>query len=423
MMEFAKLEAAPSLIDLAAQAVEALRTNRLRSALSVLGIAVGIAAVLTINGIGRGAHLQIFKELETFGLNSIWIFRDYEEKDPARAVRQGSGIDNGDFYALEEGCCPAVRQATPLVYLPQQIAPPLIHAGNRYSNARLLGVGEAFTIIGNEVVISGRTFNREDMQRRRAVVVIGSQVHSDLFGTYADPVGQELRIAGQKYEVIGVLKLRSRGFLASIGSVGGQDDNNRILMPFTALQQIGADKQIQVLQIEAITHEATDDAQRQIIGFLQRRHSEKFVYKVETMAQHIATANNILGMVSLIGIIAASMSLLVGGLGIMNIMSTSVLERTREIGLRKAVGGSRRDIQTQFLLEALLISMAGGMIGLLLGGLLTWTLSKIVGITLLPAPGMIATALVISMVVGLASGYYPAYRAARLRPVEALRYE
>ncbi len=194
-------------------------------------------------------------------------------------------------------------------------------------------------------------------------------------------------------------------------------------MPFTALQQIGADKQIQVLQIEAITHEATDEAQRQIVGFLQRRHSEKFGYKVDTMAQHIATANNILGMVSLIGIIAASMSLLVGGLGIMNIMSTSVLERTRELGLRKAVGGSRRDIQIQFLLEALLISMAGGMIGLLLGGILTWVLSKIVGIPLLPAPGMIATALVISMVVGLASGYYPAYRAARLRPVVALRYE
>ncbi len=407
--------------DIAAQAGWALRDNALRSLLSVVGIAVGITAVMAVGTISKGGHYLVFSELETFGLKSVWIFRDRQDKDPHRAVRKGTGIDNDDYAVVRGGCCPAVSRVSPVVY--DFGKRQLIRFGNRYSNASVEGVGSEYTVITNDILALGRSFRIQDEERRRPVAIIGPQPHADLFGASQNPIGKEIRIGPQKYTVVGVLKAKSRGFLASIGSAGGQDANNRILIPYTLYQQQLGKKEIHWLQAEAVSQDEADTAVRQISDTLTRRHGDRYAYKGETMAQYIDTATRILQGVALIGVVAAAVSLLVGGLGIMNIMSTSVLERTREIGLRKAIGARQRDILLQFLAEAVFISTLGGVLGLMVGTLASYGLALATGFPLAPSWAMIVAALTVSIGVGMLSGYYPARRAALMRPVVALRYE
>jgi len=403
------------------QALYALKDNRRRTLLSILGIAIGIAAVMAVSTISKGGNYLIFSELETFGLNSAWVFRDKGDKDPHRMVRQGSGIDNDDYQALTSGCCPAVRRISAVLHgtLGKRV---VIQAINRYSNAQMLGVDISLTTIANDVVVQGRPFRARDIASRRAVAILGPTAATDLFGG-ASAIGREFRIGNRKFTAIGILEEKSRDFLASIGSSGGQDANNRILIPYTTLQQMQGHKQISYLQAEAVTQAQASAAAEQIIAVLKRHNGRNYAYKSETMATYITTTARILNGVAMVGIIAASVSLLVGGMGIMNIMSTSVLERTREIGLRKAVGARRRDIMLQFLLEAVVISTLGGIIGLILGTGSSIILAEVTDFPLAPSFSVIIIALVVSVTVGIISGYLPARRAARLHPVEALRYE
>lgn len=408
------------IFDRIIQAFYALRDNRLRSVLSIVGIAVGIAAVMAVGTVSKGGSYLVFSELETFGLNSVWVFRDRRDKDPHRLVRQGSGLDNYDLIALR-GCCDAVEQISPVI-MPHR-ARMIIQTSNRYSNAQLYGVNADYLEINNDYVSQGRGFREHDIRRNRAVALVGPTAVKDLFGEYVDPVGQEIRIGLRRFTVIGVLEEKSRDFLASIGSAGGQDANNRILIPYGLFQQMRGDKSINFLHLKAVSLDDAPRASEQVIGFLERRNGKNYKYTSQTMSTYIKTAQRILDGVAMIGVVAASISLFVGGLGIMNIMSTSVLERTREIGLRKAIGASKNDILFQFLMEAIIISTIGGLIGLSLGTLVSIGLAGFTGFPLTPSLWVIGIALVVSVVVGIASGYLPARRASRLHPVEALRYE
>lgn len=408
-----------ALAGLLGQSLLALRDNRLRTVLSILGISVGIAAVMAVGAISQGGHYLIFSELETFGLKSVWVYKSNTEKDPRRAVRTGSGIDNDDYAALRN-CCSAAARISPMVVNPER---QIIRVGDRYSNAHIEGVGAEFSQINNDKLALGRTISAEDEARRRYVVVIAPQVQEDLFGKQQNPIGKEIRIGDEKFTVIGLLQAKNRDFLASIGSSGGQDANNRLQIPYLIYQQIIGKKEISFIQAEAVSLDQADAATQQIKNILQRRHRGQYAYKAEAMAKYIATTNRILEAVTLIGVIAASVSLLVGGLGIMNIMSTSVLERTREIGLRKALGAGKRDILTQFLMEATLISAIGGALGLALGAAAGYGLALATGFPLAPSLLTVSIALIVSIGVGILSGYYPAHRAAQLHPVEALRYE
>jgi len=409
------------IVDRFRQALYALRDNLRRTLLSILGIAVGIAAVMAVGTISKGGNYLIFSELETFGLNSVWIFRDRDDKDPNRIVREGSGIDNDVYHALRSDCCPAVRQLSAMV-MSSRTKRTVVQVNNRFSNARVQGVDYMLTSIANDSIIEGRPFRARDVSVRRAVAILGPQPAEDLFGS-ASPIGREFRINSQKFTVVGVLKKKSRDFLASIGSAGGQDANNRILIPYSTYQKMLGHKQINFLQAEAITQKKAAEAASQLIAVLNRHNGRNYTYKSDTMASYISTTQRILDGVAMIGIIAASVSLLVGGLGIMNIMSTSVLERTREIGLRKAVGARQNDILLQFLLEAVVISTAGGIIGLTLGSIASIVLAEFTGFPLTPSFFVILIALFVSISVGIISGYLPAKKAAKLRPVEALRYE
>lgn len=408
--------------DIFEQSLWALKDNRLRTVLSILGIAIGVMAVIAIGAVSKSGRHLIFSELETFGLKSIWIYRPMEEKDPHRAVRKGTGIDNTDYAAIRAGCCLAIRRASPNV-----VGGPaermLIRGENGYSNASIEGVGYESLAINNDDLAMGRPFREQDELRRRRVVILGPKAYADLFGGQQNPLGKEIRIGEDKFLVIGVLQAKDRGFLASIGSSGGRDANNRILIPYTVRQQQLGTKDINFLQAETIGLEQTDVAVSQLVDVLRRNHNDRFSYKTETMAQYIQSANRILQGVSLIGVVAASVSLLVGGMGIMNIMSTAVLERTREIGLRKAIGARRRDILFQFLMESIAISTAGGVLGLALGLIISTGITVITKFPLLPSWLMVAVALIVSVAVGVLSGYYPASRAAAMHPVAALRYE
>ena len=408
--------------DIVGQSVSALRDNRLRTALSMSGIAIGVTAVMAISTVSKGGRDSIFAELETFGLRSVWVFRDYQDKNPFRNVRKGSGIDTSDVHAIDLDCCPSVARLSPVVNGPGSRS-QLIRSGSQFARASLRGVGISYAAINNDHFTLGRNFRQDEELRRRYVAIIGADVHRDLFGENRDPIGRDIRVGSHRFLVVGVLQRKDRGFLASIGAGGRSNENNQILIPYTTYQQMLGTRDVSFIQAEASTLAAADAAAREIITTLARRQHARFEYRSDTMAQYIATAHRILSGVSLIGAIAASISLLVGGLGIMNIMSTAVLERTREIGLRKALGATRFDIKLQFVTEAVFISLVGGMLGLLLGSVVSLVLARITDFpSHIPFVSVLA-ALAASVGVGLLSGYYPASRAARLRPVEALRYE
>lgn len=402
------------------QALHALGDNRLRTWLSVMGIAIGIAAVIAVSSVSQGGHFLVFRELETFGLKSVWIRRLDDDKGPQRSARAGSGIDVADLEAIRAANYPAVARITPIVNTGP--APVLIHSASRYSNAKVAGIDVAYLAINNDDLSAGVGIRPEDVRQHRRSAIIGSTVAQDLFGTQRDIIGREFRIDEYKYVVSGVLGVKSRDFLASIGSAG-QDANNRILVPYTTLHLQLGHHHIHTLQAEAIDFEHAASAAGQIADLLTERHRRAMRYRSETMASYIATADRILKGVSLIGVIAAGISLLVGGMGIMNIVATSVLERTREIGLRKAIGASSATILLQFLFESMIVSTVGGALGLLGGIAASFLLTRLTGLPLTPSLSTIGLALAVSILVGLLSGYYPARRAARLRPVLALRYE
>jgi putative ABC transport system permease protein len=413
-------------VDTLVEAAMSMRDYRLRTLLSVMGIAIGIAAVILIGTVSKGGRYFIFNELQTFGLRSVWVFRDQKITDPRRAEVVGTGIDADDLGAISANmCCNGLQQVTPVVYGSRDSSGGrlLARSGAHYTTPKVEGVGLAYMKINNDELAAGRGFKEQDIERRRAVAVIGSQVRADLFGDSGTVVGKEIRLGERTLEVIGVLEAKDRSFLASIGSGGGQDVNARILLPYTSALQILGRTDLDVLQGTAAESSDPQQVAAQIATAMHRRHGDRFDYKGESMARYVETADRILMGVSLIGLVAAAVSLFVAGLGILNIMSTSVLERTREIGIRKAVGGSESAILLQFLLEAALVSAYGGVVGLVLGSVASAVLAAATGFPLVPSMPTVAIAFLVSIAVGVLSGLVPAYRASRLQPVQALRYE
>ncbi len=408
--------------DMATQAWLGLVDHRLRTSLSILGIAIGIAAVILIGVVSQGGRQLVFSELETFGLRTTWVYRDHKTSDPHKKQREGTGIDNADLGALHNSkCCPELTMISPWVILSDPRFSQ-VRAAGRHANVAVHGVGVDHLQINNDTLSVGRNFSVQGIARAHHHAIIGERVRALLFTDGRSPVGREIRLGALRLTVIGVLAPKDRSFLASIGSAGGQDANSRVLIPYRRAQVLLGNDQINVL--ESILAPGADiGAVEQLTGFLWRRHKGAFDYRFDGMTTHVQTAQRILGGVSLIGGVAASVSLIVAGLGILNIMSTSVLERTREIGLRKAVGGTSATIMLQFLMEACLISVGGGLLGLLLGAISSVLITSLTGLQLLPSVPLILTALAVSLLVGIVAGISPAWRAAQLKPVEALRYE
>jgi putative ABC transport system permease protein/macrolide transport system ATP-binding/permease protein len=311
-----------------------------------------------------------------------------------------------------------VRRISPVVS-PKQT--PIVQVKNRYTNASVKGVNADFVRINNDRVQVGRGIREADIRGRRPVALIGDEVVSDLFQGKENPVGQNIRISGREYRVIGILERKSRDLLSSIGSAGGGDVNSRILIPYTLVQALNGNTDINYLHAEAVSLKQAESAANQLVGVLARRYHGTLEYNSSTLASYLKTVNRILGGVTLMGIVAASTALLVGAIGVAGIMSTAVAERTREIGIRAAIGAHRWHIMTQFASEAILISLLGGLGGVFVGLSIGLILDVVAGFPLLPDIQGVLLALCVSIIVGLGAGYYPAKRAAQMKPVDALR--
>lgn len=406
-----------NLIENARFAFETLNVNRFRTFLTLLGIIIGVAAVIMIGGASKSGRAMIFSELETFGLKSVWVYKSQEEDRPGRTFKQGSGIDNYDIMAILKEC-ETIERITPIIEQKNL----WVKYKHHFSKIKLLAVDSPYVDINNDAIVKGRFLLPGDIRYKRNVCVIGVKVIDKLF-TREEAIGKEILVGNYKYTIVGILKKKERDFLSSIASTGGEDANDRIVIPISTFQRQQNTKEVAYIQAEVRQSFLARSVAEQIKNILYRRHKGQYNYASQTMQQYIETANTILRIVSWMGSIAAILSLIVGGIGIMNIMTASVVERTKEIGIRKALGAQKSDIVIQFLIEAVFICLLGGIIGALLGTS-TIVIIEILGSKpILIAPEYIVLSLSISVVIGILSGLYPAVRAASLDPVDALRFE
>jgi putative ABC transport system permease protein len=399
------------------EALDSLSSNKLRSALTVLGIVIGVGAVIGIMAVGTGAQNAITGQISAIGTNLMFVFRGGNED-----IRNPKPLTEQDAQAIADPfAAPSVVGVAPVV----QQNLELTNAGQS-TFALVIGVTSSHNRVLNLALTEGDFISEANILERASVAVIGPDAADTLFGRKQGVVGETFRIESQPFRVIGVL--------ASRGGSGFGNQDNQVMVPLTTAQtrlfSRGLDR-VDMIIVKASSPEAVPEAEQEVSNILRARHRTPIGaddFTILTQEDFLTTAGTITNVLTLFLGGIAGISLLVGGIGIMNIMLVSVTERTREIGLRKAVGARKRDILFQFLTESSMLSLAGGVIGIGLG----WALSLIVGAIaaasntdLTPAVTLNAVLLatLFSAGVGLFFGLYPAKRAADLEPVEALRYE
>ncbi len=404
-------------------ALRSLGANRLRSALTMLGIIIGVGAVIALLSIGQGAGAAITEQVQGIGSNLIIVFPGAAPR-PGSSVAVAGTITLADANALEDhACCPSIAAVAPVYQRTAQIA-----NGANNTNTQVVGVTPAYETIRNWHAASGRFIDERDLQSVTRVAVLGKSTAKTLFGS-EDPIGKSIKINRIPFKVIGVMV--EKGGTSMFG--GNQDDI--VFVPLTTAQQRlfgsaaqtaqGAPRVSSVL-ISAVNEKQIDAAMAQITQVLRERHKIQYQqddFTVLSQKDLLGALNQITDILTLFLAAIAAISLLVGGIGIMNIMLVSVTERTREIGIRKAIGARRKDILTQFLIEAITMSVAGGIIGILFGAAIGMAVNATGVIKTTLDPTSVLLAVGFSVAVGLFFGLYPAARAASLHPIEALRYE
>ncbi len=401
-------------------ALRALGVNRLRSVLTMLGIIIGVGAVIAMVAVGSGATARIADQIRSIGSNVIIVLSG---SVTSGGIRLGHGAsmrlteDDAKAIALD---CPAVELVSPSVRGTRQVV-----FGNTNWSTVIQGTAPEFLEIRDFAVISGRPFTSQDVDAAAKVALVGRTVVDNLFGD-ADPVGQIIRIKNVPFTVLGTLSPKGQ-------SPFGQDQDDIILIPIsTAKKKVLGVSQANARSVGAIMVKTRGQAQmkeaeEQIVNLLRQRHrlqpGEDDDFQVRNLSEVFAAQEESARVMAILLGAIASVSLLVGGIGIMNIMLVSVTERTREIGLRLAVGARARDILAQFLIEAVTLSLIGGLIGIALGVTASAVISYLAEWSTLLSAGAILLAFVFSAFVGVFFGYYPARKAAFLDPIEALRYE
>lgn len=401
------------------EALESLAANKLRTVLTMLGIVIGVAAVISMTAIGEGASSSITSSIESMGTNLIYVSRANNDNSNPQALTLADAE-----AIIESGGAPHVMAVAPAV----QTSRTVVYGGESISTT-VMGVTPDYEIVRNTPIASGRYITQEDIDNHATIAVLGSDVVDEIFGSDINVIGQKIRIGNMLYEVVGILE--SAG-----GTAVGSADNQVIVPVTTALTRLvarsSASDEISMLSVSAVDADSTDLAISEITSILRSRHninsdedSDFSIFSMETMTE---AASSITGVFTIfLGGIAA-ISLLVGGIGIMNIMLVSVIERTKEIGLRKAVGAKNKDILLQFLIESLIIGLIGG----LLGVLMAWGITKIIeniaiaanyGFSAVITPNSALLAVLYAVGIGVIFGIYPANRASKLEPVEALRTE
>jgi len=398
-------------------AFRALARNKMRSALTMLGIVIGVSAVIAMVSIGQGAQASVQEQIANVGTNLLFVGAGSQN---VGGVRSGTGATNSNRLTVED--IEAIRREIPSVAM----ASPTVNTraqlvfGNQNWNTQVQGVNEQFPQIKKWDVSSGEFFTEADVRTSARVIVLGQTVAESLYpGT--DPVGQMVRVRELPFRVIGVMKAKGQ-------DAGGRDQDDTAFAPYTAVQKkLLSITYVQFAHVSAISPAATYTAQDQITELLRQRHklasneeNDFFVRNLTDIAEAADATNKI--MTWLLASVAF-VSLIVGGIGIMNIMLVSVTERTREIGIRMAVGARSSAVRTQFLIESIVLSMTGGAIGILFGIAVSFLIPMIVGWPTLISFIAIVISVVFSVAVGIFFGYYPARKAAGLDPIDALRYE
>jgi putative ABC transport system permease protein len=407
-------------------ALRALAANKLRALLTMLGIIIGVAAVISLMSVGRGAQATITEQIQGMGTNLLFVRPGSAQQG---GVRTGQGT--APTLTLDDANAIADQVASVAAVAPEVGGPAQLVAAGQNWSTRVVGTTERYPEVRNFRVASGDFFTRQNVDGRSRVVVLGCTPAENLFGD-ADPVGETVRISlfgrpGVSFRVIGVMECKGGT------SLGNQDD--QVFVPITTYQtslstarSVRGSFTVSTINVQVVDQALMPEAVQDIAALLRQLHRvNQDDFTIQSQEDFLNTAAQITGVMTVLLGAIAGISLVVGGIGIMNIMLVSVTERTREIGIRKAVGARRRDILLQFLVEATVVSLLGGIIGIALGMLL----ARLLGgtsfngqrLTTVVTADAVLLAFTVSAAVGLFFGIYPAMRAARLHPIEALRYE
>jgi putative ABC transport system permease protein len=394
-------------------------SHKLRSFLTMLGIVIGVGAVITLMSVGKGSTAQILSNIQSMGANLVTIRGGASMSGGVRGAIGGSNtLTMEDAEAIEQ------QVSNISAVAPSSSSNLQLVANDENMNAQVSGVTPAYPSVNNLKVASGSFFLEEEYQRGAKVAVLGSTVAETLFGD-ASPVGQKMRMGTMIVTVIGVLE--SKG-----GMMNSSDD--AVFIPLTTLHEAVAQTRtaqgetvVSSISLTVTDENKADQVKEEITSLLRTRHrlaaSADDDFNIQSMSDIVETLSEASGTMTLLLGAIAGISLLVGGIGVMNIMLVSVLERTREIGIRKALGAKERDIWSQFLIEAAFLTLAGGIIGIVGGWGVSWLIDKMGVVSTVITSDIVILAVSVSVAIGLFFGFYPAWNASRLNPIEALRSE
>ena len=393
-----------------------LRTNKVRAALTMLGIIIGVAAVITMVSVGNALSSYVTDQFQALGTNVLFVLPDTQARDSAERLTMGDAQALADSVVL-----PQVKLVAPAY---QRSA--LVSYGGHEASKTVNGVTPEFQEVRNYKVAVGNFVNPEEVDHRGRVAVLGSGVADEFFPGNAYPIGETIRLDDIPFEVVGVLSEK--------GSSGPVDNDDMVLIPLSTAQTrlfdadtVRGDYVVSAINVQTYSEDAMAAATQTMTELLRQRHriepDEADDFSIINQADLVGTASSIVGMLTAVLGAIAAISLLVGGIGIMNIMLVSVTERTREIGLRKAIGAGRTDILLQFIIEAMTLSLSGGLVGIAISMAGSLLLGYALNLQTSVSPGTMLLAAGFSAAVGLFFGIYPAMRAASLHPIDALRYE
>jgi putative ABC transport system permease protein len=397
-------------------AIRALSRNKMRSALTMLGIIIGVGAVIAMVGVGQGASKQVQDQISAMGSNMLFVSSGTVNRGGLRlGWGQTKTLVYDDMKAIVQQA-PAVKEAAPGSATTAQVV-----FGNDNWFTNIQGTEPQYFDIRSWPMQEGVSFTESDVTSASDVAVIGATVQQNLFGAQ-DPVGQTVRISNLPFKIVGVLSAKGQS------AAMGQDQDDVIFVPITTLQKkLSGEPWLRYIVVSAVSKDATYAAQEEITALLRDRHrirsGQDDDFMVRNLADIAQLADQSSRVMTMLLASIAGVSLIVGGIGIMNIMLVSVTERTREIGVRMAIGATEEDVQRQFLIEAVVLSLMGGAAGIFFGVGSSLIISKLLGWAVLVSPLAIVAAVIFSAGVGVFFGFYPARKAARLDPIEALRFE
>jgi putative ABC transport system permease protein len=405
------------LDDIAEETIFSITSNKARSALTILGIVVGIASVIVMVSIGQGTKTSITSSIESAGSNLIMVMPGFGGGGGFVRGARGAGTSLTEDDADAIAKLPGVKEVSKEASSRQQV----IGSGSNNTNTQVQGVTPAYSTVRNVTIAEGEFITEADVDSAARVAVLGPTARDDLFGENAGSViGQTIRVNGIRFKIVGIT--------ASKGGSGFSNQDDVIYAPLTTVQQrLNGSKSLSTMGVSAQTANDVTNVKNSVTTLLLEQHnitdSSNADFNVMSQSDIAATASTVTNTLTILLGSIAGISLLVGGIGIMNMMLTAVTERTREIGLRKAVGARRSDISAQFLAESVALTFLGGVIGVSVGFGLAFVLTQFFSISTTVTLWSVLLAAGVSIVIGIVFGYYPAFRASAMNPVEALRYQ